>query len=114
MAAYFETTSPRGLLTDFDKAIALGHAAGGIATWTKANGHYTHTSAQWGSLAFLKPSIGANRLTFNIVKPQNSTISVVTYGFYHGHIVETFLNHFDKQFTLGSATALPTASDQLV
>jgi hypothetical protein len=114
MSAYFESAQPRQLLTAFDAAIALGNNKGGIVTWKKLqSGHYTHTSAQWSGLAFFQPVISANRLTFNIIKPQGQTVSTLAFGYYHGHIIETMLSHFDQQFTAGSATALPTVNDQV-
>jgi hypothetical protein len=38
-------------------------------------------------------------------------VTSVVYAYYHGHLIETFLNHFDKDFTKGEATALPTSGD---
>jgi hypothetical protein len=35
----------------------------------------------------------------------------VVYAYYHGHLIETFLNHFDKDFTKAEATSLPTSGD---
>jgi len=113
MSVYFETTNPSALLSAFDAAISLGNQAGGIATWTKVQGYYTHTSAQWGGQAYFQASVTTNRLVFNIVKPTNASVSIETYGYYHGHIIETMLNHFDKMFVTGAATALPTAGDRL-
>lgn len=111
MAIYFETHDPHGLLNAFDAAVAKNNHAGGIATWSKANGFYTHDATQWKNKAYLKPVISVGRLTFNIFKPQNGAAPSVVYGYYHGHLIETFLNHFDQMFTLGSATALPVKPD---
>ena len=36
-----------------------------------------------------------------------------TYGYYHGHLIETFLNHFDQSFSQGAASALPTNNDKV-
>jgi hypothetical protein len=38
-------------------------------------------------------------------------VTKIVYGYYHGHLIETFLNHFDSDFSDGSATALPAAGD---
>jgi hypothetical protein len=40
-------------------------------------------------------------------------VSVTAYGYYHGHLIETFLNHFDNMFKVGAATASPTAPDKV-
>ncbi len=114
MAVYFETSDPQRLLGAFNAAIALDNSKGGIATWEKLpSGHYSHEAAQWRRKAFFLPRIGNQRLIFNIVPPQDGSISTVVYAYYHGHLIETMLNHFDKLFTLGSATALPDVNDQV-
>lgn len=113
MAAYFDSPHPKQLLAAFDAAIALGNGLGGISTWIKVNGYYTHTSPQWGSKAFFQASTTTGTLTFNIVKPNGKSVSVPSYGFYHGHIIETMLNHFDKEFSTGCATALPAPNDKV-
>jgi hypothetical protein len=113
MAAYFESIRPKQLLADFDAAIALGNGKGGIATWKKTpNGYYTHTSAQYGSEAFLQAIISGNRLAFYIIKPQNKVVTMEAYAYYHGHIINTMLNHFNAQFSLASATAQTTVNDR--
>jgi hypothetical protein len=38
---------------------------------------------------------------------------MTAYGYYHGHLLETFLNHFDQMFTLGSVTPLPALPDKV-
>ena len=114
MAVYFETTDPQRLLNAFDAAIALDNSKGGIATWEKLpSGHYSHEASQWRRQAFFFPKIANQRLIFNIVPPQNGSISDVVYAYYHGHLIETMLRRFDRMFSLGSATALPDVNDQV-
>lgn len=55
--------------------------------------------------------IGAGQLIFNIVNPQNAPITGPVYAYYQGHLIETFLNHFDMKFQNGIGTALPQAGD---
>lgn len=113
MAVYFSTTNPQSLLQQFDQRIAQADSKGKITTWEKSSDglHYMHKAAEWRHKAWFKASIERGRLTFNIVKPQNATISVPVYGYYHGHLVETFLNHFDNSIGNGIASAYPEGED---
>src|SRR5579883_2696203 len=100
MAIYFLTNAPKDLLGKFDVAIAQTKPEGKITTWVKSEDgkYYTHKSEQYGKKAWLKPVILTNRLAFNILRPQNANISTPVYGYYHGHLIETFINHFGKSF----------------
>jgi hypothetical protein len=113
MAAIFYTEKPKTLLSEFDKRIEQKEAKGKITTWEKsADGKfYTHKAAEWTKKAWFKPSTSDGRLTFNIVKPKDKNVTTLVYAYYHGHLIETFLNHFDKDFSSAEATALPTSGD---
>lgn len=112
MAVHFITLDPDKLLKAFDAAIHQEEPKGKITTWEKAlDGHYTHKAKEWGKRAWLKPSVESGRLVFNIIKPQNQNVTTVVYGYYHGHMIETFLNHFDKLFSMAGASALPEKGD---
>jgi hypothetical protein len=107
----FQTQSPAALLKKFDNAIAKGSGAGSITTWRKVDGYYTHTSQQWAAKAYFKATAYNGGLRFNIVKNKSENVSVTVYGYYHGHLTETFLNHFDSDFALVSASPKCTAGD---
>jgi hypothetical protein len=113
MSVTFFTPNPKALLAAFDKRLEQTELEGKITTWEKHSDgvHYTHKAKEWRQLAFFKPSVHQGQLVFNIIKPSKSTIKVVVYGYYHGHLIETFLNHFDNQFTQGAASAQPTTDD---
>jgi hypothetical protein len=115
MAIHFVTSDPAGLLNAFDLRISQKEAAGKITTWEKSEDgkYYTHKSENWGKKAWFKPAVESGQLTFNIIKPQNQTIKVVVYGYYHGHLLETFLNHFDTSFSVCKASPLPEAGDNV-
>lgn len=115
MAIHFTTTSAQTLLKAFDSRISQSEAKGKITTWEKsADGKfYTHKAPEWTKLAWFLPKIEASQLTFSIIKPNNADISTVTYAYYHGHLLETFLNHFDESFGNGAASALPEAGDMV-
>lgn len=113
MAAYFLASEPEALLDKFDARIAQKEEKGKITTWVKSEDgkFYTHKAAAWHAKAWFKPKIGTDRLTFNIIKPKTQAITTSVYAYYHGHLTETFLNHFDKDFSEARSTALATTDD---
>jgi hypothetical protein len=115
MALHFMTTDAKDLLAAFDARIAQDEPKGKVTTWQKVvqdNGvFYTHTSAEWARKAYFMPVVKADRLTFNIIKPANKNVSTVAYGYYHGHLTETFLNHFDDRFSNAVSSARPETAD---
>lgn len=115
MAIHFTTENPQSLLNDFDARIQQTAAAGKITTWKKSSDgkYYTHVAADWTAKAWLKPTVGKGQLIFNIIKPQNGNITSPVYAYFHGHLIETFLNHFDMKFQNGIASALPQAGDMV-
>lgn len=115
MAVNFATDKPKTLLRKFDDAIHQDEPKGKITTWEASDDgkYYTHTADRWAKKAWFKPVTSEGRLTFNIIKPKNRNVTSPVYSYYHGHLIETFLNHFDKDFTTGCATALATSEDNV-
>lgn len=115
MAIHFTTTNAASLLKSFDARISQTEAKGKITTWEKsADGkYYTHKATEWNKKAWLLPKIEATQLTFNIIRPKDQNVSTLVYAYYHGHLIETFLNHFDKSFGNSIASALPEANDNI-
>lgn len=113
MAVHFTTAAAQALLKEFDKRISQSEPAGKITTWEKSadGAYYTHRAKEWQAKAWMKPTIQSDKLVFNIVKPKNSDVSATVYAYYHGHLTETFLNHFDKMFTYGVSSALADPGD---
>ena len=113
MAVYFYTTDAKGLLAKFDSAIRQKEAKGKITTWEPSDDgkYYTHKAADWNKKAWFRPHVDAKFLRFNIIKPKSSKVGKLTYAYYHGHLIETILNHFDDNFTSGSATAQQDTDD---
>lgn len=112
MSVQFFTDTPKALLNEFDKRIAQSDAKGKINTWLKDGDYYTHKANDWTKKAWFLPSVESGKLVFNIIKPKGSNVSTIVYGYYHGHLTETFLNHFDKSFNHASSSALPVAGDR--
>ena len=113
MAIHFTTSSAQTLLKAFDARISQTEPKGKITTWEKSKDgkYYTHKAPEWNSLAWLLPKCESNQLTFNIIKPNSRNVTTIVYAYYHGHLIETFLNHFDTSFMLGVASALPESGD---
>lgn len=114
MAVHFMTDAAQALLTAFDKAIAAAPASGSITTWEKTpTSLYTHKANDWKKKAFFKPSIETDRLRFNIIKPENAVVDTLVYSYYHGHLIETFIKHFDQSFSWARASAKPQTNDKV-
>ena len=112
MVARLHTQTPQGLLNKFNSAIAQVEPKGKITTWEKnSQGYYTHKASEWRHKAFFEAKVESGNLSFYIIRPKDSKISPVVYGYYHGHLIETFLNHFDKDFTTGAASAMPVTGE---
>jgi len=113
MAVHFHTDTPKALLAKFNAAIQQKEPKGKIDTWKLSDDgkYYTHTAERWTKKAWFKPSTSDKLLTFNIIKPKDRNVTSPVYAYYHGHLIETFLNHFDTDFTSAAATALPAAGD---
>lgn len=113
MATHFKTTTPDALLSKFKTAVEQTEILGKITTWKPSEDrkYFTHTSKQWEYAAWLQPVVEHNQLTFYIVKSKSKVVSKYAYGFYHGHIIETMLNHFDSDFSSADATSFPIPGD---
>lgn len=115
MAVFINTSEPSALLNAFNDRIAQDEPKGKITTWERsADGvYYTHKAQNWHSKAWFMPVIEKGVLKFNIIKPANADVTDVVYSYYHGHLTETFLNHFDRSFSDATSSALPRSGDVL-
>lgn len=113
MAVVFRTAKPKTLLKSFEDRISQENPEGKITTWEKSGDYYSHKAAQWAKKAFFLPRTADGELVFNIVRPKEKGVSTTVYGYYHGHLIETFLNHFDEHFTSASASAKATSPDNV-
>lgn len=114
MAVNFFTSEPKALLDSFNEGIAQDNPKGKILTWVKdKDGDYTHVAENWKNKAWFRPRSIDGALVFNILGRKKVAMPMVVYGFYHGHLVETFLNHFDERFSSASSTAQATKDDFL-
>jgi hypothetical protein len=105
----FSAASPQQLLSSLRDAIRKRQ----ITTWSEENGYFTHTPAQWAGKAWLQPSVQGGELRFAIIKSTGSNVTTEVYAVYHGRFIETMLAHFDRQFSSGFASAMPTAADRV-
>lgn len=115
MAVHFDCESPNALLDAFNSRIAQTEPKGRINTWElHSDGpYYTHLAAEWNRKAWMHPKIQPGRLTFSIVRSRDSTVSSLAYAYYHGHLIETFLAHFDGMFSSAIASAMPEGDDRV-
>jgi hypothetical protein len=115
MSVHFYCDAPQALLAAFNTRIAQIEQKDKITTWElHSDGqHYTHLAAAWNRKAWMRPAVQTGRLTFNIVRSKDSSVSSVAYAYYHGHLIETFLTHFDGLFSNASASAMPEADDRV-
>lgn len=113
MAVHFECTDPQTLLRNFDAHILQRESVGRITTWEKSQDgqYYTHRAAEWARKAWFKAGVQGNCLSFYIVKSRDVELTGRAYAYYHGHLIETFLAHFDTQFTRATASALAEPGD---
>jgi hypothetical protein len=107
----FTTSEPHQLLAKFDAAIAKGSGPGSITTWQKVEDDYTHVAPGWAKKAYMEPKIEPNGLVFNIIKNVSTNVTVEVYAYYHGHLMETFLRHFDHDYDSVETSALGSAGD---
>jgi hypothetical protein len=114
MALQFFTTAPKGLLAEFNARIDQDEPKGKITTWIRdKDGDYTHAAKEWSGKARFRPRVIDEALVFNIIGTKTAGMSITVYGYYHGHLTETFLNHFDTMFKSAASSAKNTAEDDL-
>ena len=114
MAVNFFTSDPNALLDEFNKRIDQEESKGKITTWVRdKDGDYTHVADNWKWKAWFRPKVIEGALVFNVIGNSKVAMSTTVYGYYHGHLTETFLTHFDKMFSSAASTALLTKGDSL-
>ncbi len=114
MAVNFFTSDPNALLDEFNKRIDQEDPKGKITTWVRdKDGDYSHVAENWKWKAWFRPKVIEGALVFNVLGNKKFIMSKAVYGYYHGHLTETFLAHFDKMFSSAASTALLTQDDRL-
>jgi hypothetical protein len=120
MALSFRTSNPTKLLKSFNARIDQEEREGKITTWERnAKGEYTHKASDWYRKAWFRATViepvksvngekdVPGELRFGIHPPPNGTVEPKTYSYYHGHLTETFLNHFQDLFTFAISSSKP-------
>lgn len=113
MAAYFFTDQPRVLMDAFDARVRQTEQIGRIDRWVRSEHDlsYTHGSEDWFNKAWLRPRVDAEKLTFNIIRPDDRYVSVKGYAHYFGDLIETFTSHLDLSFDRVDVTPRCTDGD---
>ena len=109
MAIIIKTDDPRALLDAIKRAIDRDDV---IAWEYDESDDFTHASDQYGDKAWLRPKLYDNELRFGILGRNESPLSDIEYGVFHGRFIEMLLTHFDKRFTTALATAAKTEPDK--
>lgn len=110
MAVILFTANAHVLLAKIRRLVDEGH----ISTWMyDADGDFTHTAAggQWKNKAWLRPRLLPDRLTMNIIRPNNGAVSREVYAVYHGRFPEMAIAHVPELFTITSATPFAANGD---
>jgi hypothetical protein len=118
MSLTFNTPNPTQLLSAFKNAID-NHKAGRVGqridTWdyTVVDGKYyfTHTSSNWGRKAYLRADIELGQLAFYVQQAQGVPLKRDVYGYFAGHLTETFIRHFPSMFSLAKTTPTAVGAD---
>ncbi|ORL70390.1 hypothetical protein B7H19_05625 [Pseudomonas putida] len=114
MAVDFITTNPSVLLNDFKKRIKQDEQEGKITTWDlDSDGDVTHKAEQWKSKAWMRPQVKDGKLRFTVLNPKGKEVPPEVYGFYHGHLVATFITHFGAKISSAISSGKPTDEDRV-
>ena len=100
MAVDFITDDPDGLLQAFEDAIDLDDGdAGAINSWIPVKGGAYAHKGQHSKKAKMTPKAGNGYLRFSytpLLNMEHDEAEQVR-GYYHGHILQTFVAHFDGE-----------------
>lgn len=112
MALFLTTANPTGLLAEFKKRVKQTEPKGKITTWEEnQQGNFTHKADQVHGEAWFCPAVENGRLAWYLRSPQGKIMSRYVYAYYHGHLTETFVDHFPDIFTSVSSTANASGAD---
>jgi len=112
MAIIFFTDDPAALKKSFEDAVKLGSKAGGITTWSVYSGNeYTH-DGQFVKKATMTPVVQTDSLKFAYkLRAEGSAKEIkLIRAYYHGHILQTIMDHFYDQFTHAHFEKPPVAA----
>jgi hypothetical protein len=112
MALFLTTTDPSGLLAEFKKRVKQTEQKGKITTWEEnQQGNFTHKADQVRGEAWFCPTVEKGRLAWYLKSPKGKTMTRYVYAYYHGHMTETFVNHFPTLFSNATSTANVSGND---
>ncbi|NAS96665.1 hypothetical protein CU664_14990 [Pseudomonas syringae pv. actinidifoliorum] len=99
MTVRFATSDPNALLTEFKKFINQKEAKGKIKSWIEADGGFRHNS-DWKDKALFKVTIPEDKKHFDFYLAESK--EEFAYAYYHGHILQTFIEHLNSKFSTAS------------
>lgn len=90
MAIYVRTSRPRSMVRKIRELISEDE----IMAWEiDEDNDFTHSSVQWGGLAWIHPIIEEERVVFSIIGAQSNPLTRITYGIYMGRFLECLIIH---------------------
>lgn len=102
----FYTKDPAGLLKKFEEKIKAKVGQDSIQTWEQIGGNFSHTAERWkGKMSFkteIDTAANGSSLIF-LATAQNGPTKEdrqTAYAYYHGHLLQTFVDHFGDFFTV--------------
>ncbi len=96
MTIRFWTGNPQGLLNKFKELIEQDEPKGRINTWEQHSKGFRHTANDWKELGLFTPKIADDKksLVFSMTKAKGD----YAYAYYHGHLLQTFIEHLSGRF----------------
>ncbi len=109
MAIIVESSTPDILLSRIRRAIDDET----IVSWSyDGDGDLIPQDDALRGKGWLRPRVASRtRLLLTTVKPQETTMMLLTYGLFHSRFIHLLLVHFDAEFESVRATALPAFGD---
>lgn len=92
----FWTENPQGLLNKFKELINQDEPKGRINTWEEHKDGFRHTAKDWKETGLMEPVIADDKksLYFKMTVAKGE----YAYSYYHGHLLQTFIEHLSKHF----------------
>jgi hypothetical protein len=102
MAVIVKSAAPKALLAAIKKAIDDKR----VDTWSYDDqGDFTQAADQWKTLAWLRPELARESLTFGIIPHRERALTHAIYAAYHARMIEMLLTHFSDRFAEARASA---------
>lgn len=96
MTLRFTTSDPISLLNEFKKLIKQTEPKGKIKSWIESDGGFRHNS-DWKDKCLFMANISEDKT--HLVFTTNQVKEEFAYAYYHGHLLQTFIEHLNTKFS---------------